>query len=125
MPPGRVALHVAGQSPAADAQAELYAEIERFAAGEIDVPGLADALVGFVRRVADDNPLVGHGMMLTCLPRNAITAGQSEFTMIASGPMDDVATFLSIPPGGLSPVLHGPIAACGGTILSNFEARPL
>jgi hypothetical protein len=110
-----------------EALAKLQWGLDGYARGALTVLGLAEALVDCVRGMADRNELVGHGLMLNCIPRAAVETPEAQGLMLASGPMDEVTTFLSIPPGQPTGILVGPIAVPGGGrgIISSFEARPL
>jgi hypothetical protein len=122
---GRACLiHSAGQALDQPAQAELTAAGDAFPNGPTPVLALADAMVTCVRSVADRNPMVGRGVMVTSFPRAAIEAHGAEMMMLASGPMDNVATFVTIDHDGFDAVVYGPIVASGGggAILAGFEA---
>lgn len=120
-----VLAHTAGQ-PIAEAEGMLLAALDRYVSLGRNVEVLAESLVTVLREVAERNRLVGAGCMLTCLPRSAIeTRSGGELLMLAGGPMTDVSTFLSIPAGEFQGVSYGPISACGGSILSGFEADAL
>ena len=79
-------------------------------------------LVDEVRATADRNPDVGRGVMVTILPRAAVER-DSGF-LLAGPPEPDQATFLYVPPGRASGVIHGPTTTCGGSVMSGFTAGP-
>ena len=119
----------AGQSLDVEATAVLQEGIDGYARGAFTLLGLGEALVGSIRSAASRNQMIGEGVMLNCLPLKAIERHRDsgQMFMIASGPMDTDATFLSVRPGDKEAVLVGPIVVPGGNrgILSNFITEPL
>lgn len=117
----------AGQRLDDEALETLQSGLDGYARGALTVLGLSEALIDSVRGMADRNPLIGHGLMLNCLPRAAVEDPPTKGVMLASAPANDVPTFLSVPPGEANGVLVGPIFVAGGNrgVLRNFEARPL
>jgi hypothetical protein len=86
---------------------------------------LGEAMVTTVRAVAERSDYVGKDLLLTSFPRAAVEAQQDGQFYIAAPPGGDTATFLYIPRGESDGTQYGPIATCEGTMMSNFEARPL
>lgn len=117
----------AGQPLGADAQAILQKGLDGYLRGALTVLGLAEAAVDAVHKTAAQNPLVGAGVMVNCLPRTAVEDPNPLGVMLASGPMSDVPTFLSVRPGATIGELVGPIFVSGhnGAIIREFSARPL
>jgi hypothetical protein len=85
----------------------------------------AGLLADLVRSVADRNPYVGHGLLITALPWSAIARGQSE-TILLTGPSEEgQLTFLYVPPDADEGVQDGPTCVCAEATMANFEARAL
>lgn len=88
------------------------------------VESLVELLADQVHAVADRDPRVGRGLMISVLPRAAL-GDPSEFIALAGGPMADSPTFLYIPPSGDTTIQLGPVMTCGGGVLSGFRAEPI
>ncbi len=86
-----------------------------------------EALVGLmgeqIKVVAERDDGVGHGLMITSLPRSSLGTGPGVFT-VASGPMPDTQTFLYVPPSGDTIVQLGPVTTCGDSVTTGFRAGP-
>ena len=79
-----------------------------------------------IRQIASRTRTVGRGLMANVLPREAVSAGQTEFLMLAGPPTGETASFLYVPPDDEPPgVLYGPTYARGGTVLSNLTIEAL
>jgi hypothetical protein len=85
---------------------------------------LAEIMAAAVRSVAEQNSEVGKGLMVNVLPRAALQAGPGFFAL-AAPPMDDVQTFLYVPPSGQGVVQLGPVTTCGNGVLSDFQSGPI
>jgi hypothetical protein len=99
-----------GQLGAADAQRSVEALVEILAAQ--------------VLAVSDRDEGVGRGLMINVLPRAAL-GDPGEISVVASGPIADSQTFLYVPPSGDTTVQLGPVARCGGGIMSDFRSEPI
>jgi hypothetical protein len=89
-----------------------------------DLRELGAVLIHHIRKAAATNRTVGRGVLLNSLPRKAIRPGDEGF-VLAAGPLDETATFFSVPADGNDPCQYGPIAvAASGMVLSNFTAGP-
>lgn len=117
----------AGQRLEGDALARLMEGLAGLERGALTVLGLAEKVVEAAHLTANDNDLVGHGLMLNSFPRAALEpAAEAGFTMLASGPMEDeVPTFLSIRPNEPN-ILVGPIVVMGGNqgTMGGFRTEP-
>jgi hypothetical protein len=118
------------------AEGQLFDEREQAAMlqqlGALDhaFPGepepLLEALIDKVREKAEENDLIGKGLLANVLPRASIIAGSDEHTVLLGAPIVDQQTFLYLPPGQGQPgVWHGPVTCCTGLIVSDFEVREL
>jgi hypothetical protein len=87
-------------------------------------PGAASVLAEQVRSVASRNDYVGSGLLINALPKSAMMSGQTEHLLLAGAPEEGQSTFLYMPPDQTMGVQYGPAYVCGGSIASNFEARP-
>jgi hypothetical protein len=83
---------------------------------------LVEALGESVRAIAGRNEYVGKGLMINVLPRTSLR-GDGHMA-VAGPPVSDTQTFLYVPPTGRNAVQLGPVATCGGMVLSDFRASP-
>jgi hypothetical protein len=114
-------LWTAGQRLESDEQDALVSELseaDRQRAPELLIQAMGDT----VRALAERNKFVGKGLMINVLPK----ASLSGSGLIAAGPpLHHDQTFLYVPPEGVSAVQLGPVATCGGTVISDFRSAPL
>jgi hypothetical protein len=82
----------------------------------------AQVMVEIVRSVAKRNDVVGHGLLINCLPRWAIHPGTAQTVLIASGPMAEQLTFLHLPSDQDDPVKRGPRYVCHAPAVSRNRA---
>lgn len=94
------------------------------AAEHRDPVAIVNALARRVRMVAARDQNVGEGLMINYLPRSAL-ASPDGFMAMAGGPLADAQTFLYVPPSGDTTVQLGPVATCGGGVMSGFRAEPI
>jgi hypothetical protein len=112
---------VSGQQFAPNVLQTLIADI----GAAVNAEHMADVLISHIRRFADRNTAVGRGVLLSSLPRAAIQPAEQGMIVLASGPMADLPTFLSVSPDASDPVQYGPIVvSIRGGIASGFVGGP-
>jgi hypothetical protein len=74
----------------------------------------------------EPNSPIGPNIMAVSIPRLSVenSAQSGDFVALASGPLDNVATFLDVNITGRKH-FFGPHFVCGGTMMTGFEAGPL
>lgn len=108
-------------------QNEINTLADDLSLADDDPLALVAALGEKIRAVASTTNTVGRGLMANVLPRDSVSAGQTEHMALLGRPTDGHPTFLYVPanddPQG---VFYGPVFVCGGSVVSGFtvtEAR--
>lgn len=88
------------------------------------VETLVEILANQIHAVADRDPGVGRGLMISILPRRGL-GDPSGFTALAGGPTAEAQTFLYVPPSGDTTIQLGPVATCGNGVIAGFRSEPI
>jgi len=97
-------------------------QVRRRLAAKAPSADIGICLVQLIREVADRNPMVGQGVLLSAIPRSAVES--SVGATLASMPLATEATFKYFPEGSDQGIDKGPeVAHPGGTRMSKFSAQ--
>jgi hypothetical protein len=125
----RFRLLIAGQHLRHDERVELERNIRRGVKRGLQPHEISRLLVVQARQTAATNRSVGRGLLVTAIPRKAVTAEQESplpgQIILASPPGGLTSTFLYLSPSDDEGVQYGPIYVCEGRQMKNFEARAL
>lgn len=113
------------QTPRVISAGDMSALIQRaVAVGEMaGGAALIHSLAERVQEAAGTDSLVGRGLMISVLPRQAIEAGNGM--IVAAPPSDETATFTYVSSDGATIETYGPIVVSGGMIVTGFVASPI
>lgn len=109
-------------------RARVFTRLSHVAQSEASAWKFATVVVDAIREIADrsDVETVGKGVLVTCIPKKIVETPRDFNIVLATAPMEDEATFLYIDEDVDTAIQYGPIVVTqSGSIMANFEARPL